>query len=395
MSRRAGEWAALVSLVAVVLICNVPVSAQTAGLQRRLITQNIDERSLVRLAGNTRPEATAANDRGPVSDDLQLQHMYLLLNRSPEQAQAAENLVNQLHDEKSASYHKWLTSDEVAERFGPSEDDINTVTSWLETHGFTVHNVYQANGVIDFSGPASAIRTAFHTEIHNLSVNGKAHIANVSDPSIPAALAAAVHGVVSMNDFRPHTALKPKAAYTVNADYQLLAPGDLQTIYDINPLYAKGFSGQGQTVVVVEDTNLYSTADWHTFRKTFGLSKKFPQGSLSQIHPQPSKNPFNGGACEDPGVNGDDGEAAVDVEWASASAPSAAIVSGLLRRYQHQLRRLHRNSKFADRTSTSAGNYQHQLPGIGKLFGLVIQCLHQSAVPAGRAAGCHHFHRSR
>ena len=143
MSRRAGEWAALVSLVAVVLICNVPVSAQTAGLQRRLITQNIDERSLVRLAGNTRPEATAANDRGPVSDDLQLQHMYLLLNRSPEQAQAAENLVNQLHDEKSASYHKWLTSDEVAERFGPSEDDINTVTSWLETHGFTVHSVYQ------------------------------------------------------------------------------------------------------------------------------------------------------------------------------------------------------------------------------------------------------------
>ncbi|MGA7840068.1 MAG: protease pro-enzyme activation domain-containing protein, partial [Candidatus Acidiferrales bacterium] len=211
MSRRAGEWAALVSLVAVVLICNVPVSAQTAGLQRRLITQNIDERSLVRLAGNTRPEATAANDRGPVSDDLQLQHMYLLLNRSPEQAQAAENLVNQLHDEKSASYHKWLTSDEVAERFGPSEDDINTVTSWLGTHGFTVHGVYRENGVIDFSGPASAIRTAFHTEIHNLSVNGKAHIANVSDPSIPAALAAAVHGVVSMNDFRPHTALKPKA----------------------------------------------------------------------------------------------------------------------------------------------------------------------------------------
>ena len=326
MPRKAGVWVALAGLLAIVLVCSVATSAQTAGLQQRLITQSIDEHNLVKLAGNTRPEVSDANDRGPVSDDLQLQHMYLLLNRSPEQEQAAEDLVNQLHDEISPSYHKWLTSDEVAARFGPAEEDVTVVTSWLETHGFTVHGVYRENGVIDFSGPASAIRTAFHTEIHNLSVNGKAHIANVSDASIPAALASAIHGVVSMNDFRPHPALKPKAGYTVNANYQLLAPGDLETIYNINPLYAHGASGQGQTIVVVEDTNLYTTADWYTFRKTFGLAQKFPQGSLAQIHPQPSKGPFSGGACADPGVNGDDSEAAVDVEWASASAPSAAIV---------------------------------------------------------------------
>jgi subtilase family serine protease len=326
MPRKAGIWVAGVGLLAFVLVCSIATSAQTAGLQRRLITQSIDEHNLVKLAGNTRPEVTAANDRGPVSDDLQLQHMYLLLNRSPEQEQAAENLVNQLHDEKSSEYHQWLTSDEVAEKFGPAEEDVTTVTAWLESHGFAVHGAYRANGVIDFSGPASAIRAAFHTEIQNLSVNGKPHIANVGDPSIPAALAPAIHGVVSMNDFRPHPALKPKAGYTVNATYQLLAPGDLETIYNINPLYARGASGQGQTVVVVEDTNLYTTADWYTFRKTFGLAQKFPQGSLTQIHPQPSSSPFNGGACADPGVNGDDSEAAVDVEWASAAAPSAAIV---------------------------------------------------------------------
>jgi subtilase family serine protease len=327
MSRNVGVWVAAVGLLAIGLASSIPLSAQTAAFQRRLITQSIDERHLVRLAGNTRPEMNAANDRGPVSDDLELHHMYLLLNRSPEQEQAADSLVNQLHDEKSPSFHQWLTSDEVAEKFGPADEDVTAVTTWLETHGFTVHNVYRANGVVDFSGPASAVRTAFHTEIHNLSVNGKPHIANFSDPSVPAALASAVHGVVSMNDFRPHPNLKPRANYTIAADdLQLLVPGDLQTIYNMNPLYARGASGQGQTVVVVEDTNLYSTADWYTFRKTFGLSKKFPQGSLAQIHPQPSKNPFNGGACDDPGVNGDDDEAAVDVEWATAAAPSAAIV---------------------------------------------------------------------
>jgi subtilase family serine protease len=302
------------------------VNAQSSALQRSLVTQKIDEGNLVRLVGNTRPEMTPANDRGAVSDDFQLEHMYLLLNRSPEEEQAAEELVNQLHNPKSPAYHQWLTSDEVAMRFGPSEEDINIVSTWLESHGFTVHNVYPANGVIDFSGPAGAIREAFHTEIHNLSVNGEPHIANASDPSIPAALAPAIHGVVSMNDFRPHPAMKPRSAYTVNATYQLLVPGDLATIYNMNPLYARGVSGQGQTIVVVEDTDLYTTADWYTFRQTFGLAEKFPQGTLRQIHPQPSNSPFNGGACADPGVNGDDAEAAVDVEWASAAAPSAAIL---------------------------------------------------------------------
>jgi subtilase family serine protease len=293
--------------------------------QRRLVTESIDEHKLVRLAGNTRPEMTPANDRGAVSDDLRLEHMYLLLNRSSEQEQATEELVNQLHNPKSALYHQWLTSEEVAKRFGPSQEDVNIVTTWLDSHGFTVHTVYWANGVIDFSGPASAIREAFHTEIYNLFVKGKHHIANSRDPSIPAALAPAVRGIVSMNDFRPHPTYRPKANFNTSGGYQALVPGDLETIYNMNPIYARGVSGQGQTIVVVEDTDLYTTDNWVAFRKAFGLAKKFPQGTLKQIHPQPSNNRANGGACTDPGVNGNDGEAALDVEWATAAAPSAAI----------------------------------------------------------------------
>ena len=39
---------------------------------------------------------------------------------------------------------------------------------------------------------AGRVRSAFHTEIHNLEVAGQKHIANMSDPKIPAALAPAV-----------------------------------------------------------------------------------------------------------------------------------------------------------------------------------------------------------
>jgi subtilase family serine protease len=255
--------------------------------------------------------------------------MYLQLKRTPEEDEAVKALIDRLHDPKVAEYHQWLTADQIAERFGPAEEDIRIITGWLESHGFKVNVVYRPNGVIDFSGPASAVREAFHTEIHNLSVKGKAHIANVSDPKIPAALAPAILGVVSMHDFHPKPAFRQRSQYTFTEDGSLdwaVVPGDLHTIYNFNPIYANGVTGLGQTIVAVEDSDVYSMQDWTTFRDTFGLSTNFPHGSFQQIHPQPANNPYNGGPCTDPGINSDDFEAILDAEWASASAPDAAIV---------------------------------------------------------------------
>ena len=181
--------------------------------------------------------------------------------------------------------------------------------------------------MIDFSGNAGQIASAFHTEIHNLSVGGVRHIGNIRDPQIPAALATAVAGVVSLNDFRPHAGVRRKPALTYSdggADFYGVVPADLATIYDINPLFTKGITGVGQTIVVLEDTDLYSTADWKTFRSTFGLSK-YSGGSLSTQHPVPASGTSN---CIDPGIAGSDAEAIIDAEWASAAAPSAAIVVG-------------------------------------------------------------------
>ena len=50
-----------------------------------------------------------------------------------------------------------------------------------------------------------------------------------------------------------------------------LVPADLATIYNFNPLFSVGISGQGQKIVVIEDTNLFASSDWTTFRSTFGL----------------------------------------------------------------------------------------------------------------------------
>jgi subtilase family serine protease len=313
-------------LLALLLLASVPAMAQSSA-SHSLITREIDEKAHVTLLGNTRPEVSIARDLGPVSDSLQMSHMFLQMKMSPQQEADIEALVNRLHDPSAAEYHKWLSLAEIEERFGPAQDDIKTVSEWLESHGFTVNVVYRANGVIDFSGPASSIREAFHTEIHNLDVKGVNHIANIRDPQIPAALVPAVVGVTSMNDFRPRSNVLLRKEFTTGVPEfpYALVPGDLATIYSINPVYKAGISGKGQTIVVLEDSDILSE-DWNTFRTAFGLNTMFPSGSLVQVHPQPV-GPGNGGSCADPGVTAFDFvEATIDMEWSTAAAPGAAIV---------------------------------------------------------------------
>ncbi|HVP00713.1 MAG TPA: S53 family peptidase [Bryobacteraceae bacterium] len=310
---------------------------QLHGQARRLITRPIDENKLVRLAGNTRPQANEANDRGPVADSMRMDHLWLQLKRPADKEQALDQLIQQQSDKTSPNYHKWLTADQVGEQFGPAKEDIATVTRWLESHGFTIDGVYPHGIVIEFSGTAGQVRRAFHTEIHHLEVDGERHIANMSDPQIPEALAPAVAGVVSLTNFMPRPTLLKRTDYSLGNctvasqtfECQAVVPGDLATIYNFNPLFSAGISGQGQTIVVIEDTDVYATGDWSIFRKTFGLARAYPYGTFTQIHPVQGTGSVGGRAaavCTPPGSNSDDGEAILDAEWASAAAPNAAIV---------------------------------------------------------------------
>ncbi len=295
--------------------------AQTTGRRSEpLIRNQVDENKLVTLTGNTRG---VENDLGSVSDDLSLDHMMLQLKRSPAQEQAVANFIDDLHNPNSPNFHNWLSATDFGEKFGLAEADVQAVTGWLESRGFTVNSVYPNGMVIDFSGNAGQVRRAFHTSIHNVEVHGVRHIANVSDPAIPEALGPAVAGVVSMHDFRPRKMAHPKYTFTFEGQpLQAVVPNDLATIYDFNPLFAKGITGSGQTIAVVEDTNLYRSSDWTTFRTAFGLAQ-YTSGSLATVHPAPSSGFTN---CGNPGVNSNDDEAILDAEWATAAAPGAAVV---------------------------------------------------------------------
>ncbi len=300
------------------------------------ITKPIDDARRVVLSGNTRPEANARNDRGALPDNAPITVMELLLRRPSMAEKAFERLIVDLHNPHAPVFHHWLAEGEMGKEFGPNNRDVDRVAGWLGAHGFQVNGVTADRMIIEFSGTAGEVRDAFHTELHSLEVKGEMHFANMSDPQIPAALAPAVVGVVSLHNFRPHPMFKTakhaqdsfasgcfpanpaNTAQSYTNECLLVTPADLATIYNMNPQFQNGITGKGQTVVVVEDTDVFKRADWNLFRAVMGLSN-YKDATFTQIHP-------TGLTCTDPGVNGDDGEAILDAEYASASAPDAAIV---------------------------------------------------------------------
>ena len=128
--------------------------ASVAEPASRLVTRPIDDGLTVALSGNTRPEATAANDRGRVADAMPLKQMQLLMQRPARSDAELARLIDALHDKASPNYHHWLTAKEFGRRFGPSAADVAAVTGWLTRHGFTVNGVQPSRVVIDFSGTA-------------------------------------------------------------------------------------------------------------------------------------------------------------------------------------------------------------------------------------------------
>ena len=285
-------------------------------LSKPQITQSPNNNDRATLAGNTSPFATASNDQGRVADTTAMGHMLLQLKRPADREQALQTLMQQQVTKGSPNYHQWLTNAQLGAEYGPSQMDVDAITSWLTAQGFTVNRVYSNGMTIDFSGTAGQVRQAFATEIHHLNVKGESHMGNMSDPQIPAAFAGVVDGVVSLNDFRPHTNKKEHVDYTFTesgSTYQAVTPADLAKIYNLTSVFNAGVTGTGETIALIEDTNVYSTSDITTFRSTFGL----PTATFSQVHPE---------SCTNPGdVVGNDGEAELDVEYAGAAAPGATL----------------------------------------------------------------------
>jgi len=279
--------------------------------QQDRIRGPIDGRNSVVVRGSVPAQARSLPDEGAVAGDFPLGNITLMLRPSAGQQSALEQLLREQQDPSSADYHKWLTPETYADRFGASAADLGKLTDWLTSEGFAVRLTARGRDFVSFSGTARQAQSAFHTEIHRYRRGATNHFANAGDISLPAAIEPMIAGVLGLHDFHPRAPRKTTAPnYTDAYGNNYLVPDDYATVYDLAPLYQFGYNGAGQNIAIVGQSDIDPT-DIADFRSSFGLSATnitvIPVGTY-------------------PGFTGDEIEADLDLEWSGSVARKANLI---------------------------------------------------------------------
>jgi subtilase family serine protease len=297
----------------------------------------------------------------------------------PHNPEEMDALAHDLYVPQSPNYRRWLTRSQIAARFAPSANEIITVRKFLADNHLNVVRVGNDNFYVRASGTVGDLENAFHVQINDYRHNGTVVRANDRDPSIKGDAALLVRGISGLDGITyrhpvmvssvptattgsvsARSTAVPGGTRTItdgataqfyspicfsgvttqvvstNGDGEfpigkysgeqlnettLTSPGcaytpaEIQAAYKLKELYAEGYRGRGQTIVIIDWCGSSTIAnDANAFSDRFGL----PQLTASNFHiiyaPTPSQ-------C----VSEDQVEISLDVEWAHAIAPDADI----------------------------------------------------------------------
>jgi hypothetical protein len=240
------------------------------------ITHAFDPAQMQLLANHHPSWAIPANDTGPLPLDQPLENMTFVLARSSEQQRAFEQFLQDQQNPSSPEFHHWLTSTEVGERFGLSDDDIAAISAWIQSQGLHVKWVAPSRIFIGFGGTAADMGRAFQTQFHAYRVGGKQRISVSSDPSIPVALAPVIQAIRGMytiearplHNASPMISNQPGLTITGNGQtVHFMAPTDFATIYDLPTT----LTGAGLTIGIVGESRT-DFADFTNFRQMTGTT---------------------------------------------------------------------------------------------------------------------------
>jgi pseudomonalisin len=273
------------------------------------------------------------------SIDLSTNLRITLILRRDDAVQAAfTQLLADQQDRSSPLYHQWLTPQQIGKLYGPTPNDLATLTSWLTSQGLKIENISPSNVMVAVSGTVALVGNAFHTSFANFdppSVVGENKSRTLrsalSEPTIPTALSPlvrSIHGLAEI-PLHPPIHIKPAGGST-SADpsvlhprytddgYHYLTPNDLAVIYDIASVYAGGDTGatigsKAQHVAVVGQSRV-EPADISAFQTEMHL----PSSAVNVIIPT---------GVVDPGYTNDDWqrEATLDVQRVVGTAPGATV----------------------------------------------------------------------
>lgn len=235
-------------------------------------------------------------------------------------------LISAQQEPQSPDYHRWLTPDEFAARFAPAAEDHHSVADWLQREGFTVRPMV-STARIDFSGTVRDVEQTFSVHMNHYSHRGRMPLANEDPPQLPAEFAATVD-FVRLNTFPVAEPLVRVSTST--GTVTAMAPSDMYTAYDMQPVLDAGNNGSAQTIAVVARSD-FNVSDVTSFQQQFSVPVRNPMKAFPSTNPgvgapngacQGIRNPREYQTC----LQGEEGEVLLDTEWAGAMAPGATVL---------------------------------------------------------------------
>ena len=323
-----------------VFLCGSASWGQSSAVAPR-ISGPVDESSRTTLKGNVPSKARAQFDQGKVAGSTQLTHVRLVLSPSSEQQAALDKYMAELQDKSSPNYHKWLTPQQFGKLYGPADSDVAAVVAWLESHGLKLEEVSPGRTNIAFSGTVNQLEEAFHTSIHSFNADGEVFVSNVTDPSIPAALASVVTGVAHLDTIKPRPHHVGGGLGKLDPDLGRLVPVGPESSNGPTPQLTTGSAGAYFLYMVAGDAaTIYDTPN--SYNANFGSGTSYTGqgvtigiGGDAPILPATVanyRNRFLGNSTQpiNTNVDGvtdttDTGEAYIDTELSGAVAPGATI----------------------------------------------------------------------
>jgi uncharacterized repeat protein (TIGR01451 family) len=259
----------------------------------------------------------AASTARPVGSLAPGQKLNLALGLPLRNRPLLDKFLEQLYDPASTNYHQYLTSEQFAQEYGPTEQDYQSAIEFARTNGLTITAVHPNRVVLDVCGSVVDIDKAFQVSLrlYQHPAEPRTFYAPDTDPSLPSSVSL-LHISGLDNYLIAHPAgLGPMPSPQGPAPVPLAGsgPGGAYRGGDFRGAYARAVSlnGAGQMVGLLEFEGYY-LADIIAYRS---------QASVANV---PLINVTMDGFDGTPG--GNNVEVALDIELVSSIAPGLSQI---------------------------------------------------------------------
>jgi subtilase family serine protease len=188
---------------------------------------------------------------------------------------AFTNLLAQLYNPASPRYHRWLTPEQIAQRFGPTGQDYQAVIAFVKASGLTVTATHADHTLVRVNGTVADIEKMLHVKMltYQHPTEPRAFYAPDVEPSVK--LDVPLLYITGLNNFivaHPGARVGRTPADDSPGDGSGSAPGNAYWGYDFRNAYVPGVSlnGAGQAVGLFEEDGYY-TSDIAAYESDTGL----------------------------------------------------------------------------------------------------------------------------